>query len=115
VLVPSRFEPCGLTQLYGLRYGTVPVVAATGGLADSVIDANVMALNARVATGFQFHPIDGMAFRHCLRNVASLFADKPNWTRLQKRGMTQELGWSASSATYATLYESVIREFSSTA
>lgn len=115
VLVPSRFEPCGLTQLYGLRYGTVPVVAATGGLADSVIDANVMALNAGVATGFQFHPIDGMAFRHCLRNVASLFADKPNWTRLQKRGMTQELGWGASSATYATLYESVIRELSSTA
>jgi starch synthase len=56
-----------------------------------------------------------MAFRHCLRNVAGLFADKPNWTRLQKRGMTQELGWNASSASYATLYESVIREFSSTA
>ncbi|MDG1376476.1 MAG: hypothetical protein P8P56_05560 [Yoonia sp.] len=69
VLVPSRFEPCGLTQLYGLRYGTVPVVAATGGLADSVINANLMAQSAGAATGFQFHPIDRMAFAHCLRNV----------------------------------------------
>lgn len=105
VLVPSRFEPCGLTQLYGLRYGTVPVVASTGGLADSVINANVMALDAGVATGFQFHPIDQMAFAHCLRSVITLFADTTNWTRLQKRGMSQELGWGASSATYAALYE----------
>ncbi len=105
VLVPSRFEPCGLTQLYGLRYGTVPVVAATGGLADSVINANVMAQSAGVATGFQFHPIDHMAFAHCLRNVTSLFAERSNWTKLQKRGMSQELGWGASSAAYAALYE----------
>lgn len=107
VLVPSRFEPCGLTQLYGLRYGTVPVVAATGGLADSVINANVMAQSAGVATGFQFHPIDAMAFAHCLRGVTTLFADKTNWTKLQKRGMSQELGWGASSATYAALYERI--------
>lgn len=107
VLVPSRFEPCGLTQLYGLRYGTVPVVAATGGLADSVINANVMAQSAGVATGFQFHPIDAMAFAHCLRGVTALFADKTNWTKLQKRGMSQELGWAASSATYADLYERI--------
>ena len=107
VLVPSRFEPCGLTQLYGLRYGTVPVVAATGGLADSVIDSNVMAQISGAATGFQFHPIDQMAFAHCLRSVATLFADKSNWTKLQKRGMSQELGWGASSATYAALYERI--------
>jgi starch synthase len=105
VLVPSRFEPCGLTQLYGLRYGTVPVVAATGGLADSVINANVMAQSSNASTGFQFHPIDALAFAHTLRNVVDLFADKSGWTRLQKRGMKQQLGWEASSAAYAALYE----------
>ena len=105
VLVPSRFEPCGLTQLYGLRYGTVPVVAATGGLADSVIHANVMAQSSNVATGFQFHPIDALAFGHTLRTVVEMFGDKSGWTRLQKRGMKQALGWEASSAAYAALYE----------
>ncbi|MEO1556913.1 MAG: glycogen synthase GlgA [Pseudomonadota bacterium] len=105
VLVPSRFEPCGLTQLYGLRYGTVPVVAATGGLADSVINANVMAQSSNASTGFQFHPVDSLAFGHCLRNVTKLFANKSGWTRLQKRGMKQQLGWEASSAAYAALYE----------
>jgi len=81
------------------------VVAATGGLADSVINANVMAQSSNVSTGFQFHPIDALAFGHTLRNVVDLFADKSGWTRLQKRGMKQQLGWEASSAAYAALYE----------
>ncbi|WP_299297018.1 glycogen synthase GlgA [uncultured Tateyamaria sp.] len=110
VLVPSRFEPCGLTQLYGLRYGTVPVVAATGGLADSVIHANVMARSSGVATGFQFHPVDEMALAHCLRDVIAQFSHKSGWTRMQKRGMKQALGWEASSAAYAALYENLTDE-----
>ena len=110
VLVPSRFEPCGLTQLYGLRYGTVPVVAATGGLADSVIDHNIMAQTAGVSTGFQFHPIDEMGLSQCLRRVIAQFSDKSGWTRLQKRGMKQALGWEASSAAYAALYEKLTDE-----
>ena len=63
ILIPSRFEPCGLTQLYGLRYGCVPIVARVGGLADTVIDANIAALNAGVATGFQFTPVDAAPLR----------------------------------------------------
>ena len=63
ILIPSRFEPCGLTQLYGLRYGCVPIVARTGGLADTVIDANIAALNAGAATGFQFTPVDAAPAR----------------------------------------------------
>ena len=65
VLVPSRFEPCGLTQMYGLRYGTVPVVSAVGGLADTVIHASPAALSAGVATGVVFHPVDALSFGPC--------------------------------------------------
>ncbi len=108
VLVPSRFEPCGLTQMYGLRYGAIPVVAATGGLADTVIDANPMALADGVATGIQFHPVDAMSFGRALRQLSTLFAQRPVWRRMQKRGMTQHLGWATSSAKYAALYESLI-------
>jgi starch synthase len=67
ILIPSRFEPCGLTQLYGLRYGCVPIVARTGGLADTVIDANEAAVAAGVATGFQFTPENAGDFHHAIR------------------------------------------------
>ena len=107
VLVPSRFEPCGLTQLYGLRYGCVPVVALTGGLADTVIDANPMARAAGVATGIQFHPVDALAFGQALRRLTDLHRDAKGWAGMQKRGMSQALGWDTSAATYAELYESL--------
>jgi len=105
VLVPSRFEPCGLTQLYGLRFGTLPVVAATGGLADTVIDANPMALADGVATGIQFHPVDALGLSQALRRLVSLYSDRSAFTRAQKRGMTQPLGWAVSSARYVDLYQ----------
>ncbi|RYH04570.1 glycogen synthase GlgA [Salipiger sp. IMCC34102] len=108
VLVPSRFEPCGLTQMYGLAYGCVPVVALTGGLADTVIDANPMAISDGVATGLQFHPVDALAFSQTLRRTVSLFQDKGTWTKMQKTGMSQALGWERSAASYADLYESLI-------
>ncbi len=108
VLVPSRFEPCGLTQLYGLRYGTVPVVSAVGGLADTVIHASPAALAAGVATGIVFHPVDGVALGQALRGVLALYADSKAWKKVQANAMAQDVGWGASAAAYADLYESAI-------
>ena len=104
VLVPSRFEPCGLTQMYGLRFGTLPVVAATGGLADTVITANPAALAAGVATGITFHPTDAIAFGQALRHLVALHADARTWARMQKNAMQQPVGWESSAADYAALY-----------
>lgn len=104
ILVPSRFEPCGLTQLYGLRYGTVPVVALTGGLADTVINASPAALAAGVATGLQFHPVTADALRGALARVCGLFADRPAWARLVANAMRQPVGWGPSAKLYARLY-----------
>ncbi|WP_223479222.1 glycogen synthase GlgA [Oricola indica] len=107
VIVPSRFEPCGLTQLYGLRYGAIPVVAMTGGLADTVIRANDAALVADVATGFQFFPVTADSLADALGRLCDLFADKPAWERMQRRAMRHPVGWSASAPRYAALYESL--------
>ncbi|MEY4984858.1 MAG: glycogen synthase GlgA, partial [Pseudomonadota bacterium] len=105
VLVPSRFEPCGLTQMYGLRYGTLPVVAAVGGLADTVIHASPAALSAGVATGITFHPTDATAFAQALRHLRKVHADAKLWAQMQKNAMRQEVGWDGSAARYAALYE----------
>lgn len=104
VLVPSRFEPCGLTQMYGLRHGTIPVVAATGGLADTVIDANPAALAMGVATGITFHPTDALALGQALRRLLALFADSGQWARVQRNAMCQPVGWERSAQAYAGLY-----------
>ena len=109
ILVPSRFEPCGLTQLYGLRYGCVPVVARTGGLNDTVIDANAAALQAQVATGFQFAPVDEATLDHTLARTAECFTDQKLWRGLQKRGMEQDVSWGRSAAAYAQLYRNLVK------
>ena len=109
VLVPSRFEPCGLTQMYGLRYGTIPVVAAVGGLADTVIHASPAALAAGVATGVQFHPTDAPAFGQALRTLVALHRDAGQWARLQKNAMAHPVGWETSAAEYAALYDGLAR------
>ncbi len=98
VLVPSRFEPCGLTQMYGLRYGALPVVAAVGGLADTVIHANPAAISAGVATGITFHPTGGVAFAVALRRLAALYADRKTWGRIRRNAMKQDVSWAASAA-----------------
>ena len=107
IIVPSRFEPCGLTQLYGLRYGTVPIVAYTGGLIDTVIPATPMAMRAGVATGFQFHPTTAHALAGVLIDAVSLYKTPGAWAALQKNGMRQEVGWDASAPAYAALYDAV--------
>ena len=103
VLVPSRFEPCGLTQMYGLRFGTLPVVSAVGGLGDTVINASPAALAAGAATGVVFHPVDGLAFGQALRRLLALHAS-PDWAAVQAAAMRQPVGWESSAAAYATLY-----------
>ena len=104
ILVPSRFEPCGLTQLYGLRYGCVPIVSRVGGLADTVIDANDAALRAGVATGFQFADISVDGVLHALRRAVALYRQPLAWRRLQTSGMAADVGWQVSAGEYAALY-----------
>lgn len=108
IVIPSRFEPCGLTQLYALRYGTVPIVARTGGLGDTVIDANAAAIQARTPTGLQFAPVTAEALGFALERAFELHADKTVWRMLQRRGMSQDVGWSRSAERYINLYRSLI-------
>ncbi len=104
IIVPSRFEPCGLTQLYGLRYGAVPVVALTGGLADTIIPANDAAQKAGCATGIQFNPVDLAALRDALMRLGDLYRDGPAWSAMQRNAMRHPVGWDLSAARYAEVY-----------
>ena len=108
VLVPSRFEPCGLTQLYGLRYGAVPVVARVGGLADTVIDANEAAVTDGVATGVQFSPVDVAPLADAITRTIELHRQPAVWRRLQQRAMTRDVGWGTAATRYFSLYEQLL-------
>jgi starch synthase len=110
LLVPSRFEPCGLTQLYALRYGSIPVVSRVGGLADSVIDANEAALAAGVATGIQFWPTTSEALEGALRRLLVLWRDKPAWERMQRNGMSADVSWRSSATRYLALFQSLLAD-----
>jgi starch synthase len=109
VLVPSRFEPCGLTQLCALRYGAVPLVARVGGLADSVVDANEMALAAGWGTGIVFSPPSPGMLAAALRRAAALFADAATWRRVQANAMATDVSWARSAARYAALLHALAR------
>ena len=108
ILVPSRFEPCGLTQLYGLRYGCVPIVARVGGLADTVIDANDAALKAGVATGIQFDAATVEDVVAAIERAVDLFARPEAWRDIQTQGMRADVGWDASAAAYRSLYDRLL-------
>lgn len=108
IIVPSRFEPCGLTQLYALRYGTLPIVARVGGLADTVIDANQAALLDGVATGIQFQADNTSALEIALERAFDLYADQSAWQAIQRRAMGRRVDWSVPAKAYADLYRITI-------
>jgi len=108
ILIPSRFEPCGLTQLYGLRYGCVPVVARTGGLSDTVIDANEAALSMGVATGYQFDGVTRGALLHALSRAIDGFSRPREWRAMQRQGMKADFSWTRSGKRYADLYRQLL-------
>ncbi|MCO4849048.1 MAG: glycogen synthase GlgA [Yoonia sp.] len=107
ILVPSRFEPCGLTQLYGLRYGTLPLVALTGGLADTVINASPAALATNVATGLQFFPITTRALANAFARLGALYVQPKIWKGMQRNAMKQPVGWETSAAEFHAIYASL--------
>ena len=94
-LMPSRYEPCGLNQIYSLRYGTVPVVRATGGL-DDTIEPFDRATGR--GTGFKFEEYTGAALLAALREALAVYADKAAWRRVQTNGMAKDFSWNASAA-----------------
>lgn len=108
LLVPSRFEPCGLTQLCAMRYGCVPVVARVGGLADTVIDANEMALAADAGTGIQFGPVAVEALQLAIDRTAALWRDRAAWRGLQRRAMAADVSWRRPAKHYAALYRELV-------
>jgi starch synthase len=110
LLVPSRFEPCGLTQLYALRYGALPVVARVGGLADTVIDANAMALARGVATGVQFAPTTRGMLEFAIRRTVDLWRDRDTWRAIQQNAMATDVSWRTPARHYARLYRDILAE-----
>ena len=111
-LMPSRFEPCGLNQMYSLRYGTVPVVRNVGGLADTVVDATARTLAEGSANGFSFSGGDAAALIGAARRALAARADAPLWTRLQLTGMRGDFSWRHSARAYEQLYRDAIAEAS---
>jgi starch synthase len=107
-LMPSRFEPCGLNQMYSLLYGTVPIVRATGGLADSVVDATPENLGNGTGTGFCFVEYSAAALEQTIDRALALFADKPEWLRLVRAGMNQDWSWRRSAVSYLRVYERAV-------
>jgi len=109
ILVPSRFEPCGLTQMYGLRYGTLPIVRRVGGLADTVVDATAENLRTDRATGFVFDAASVPALDAALQRAAEVYTkDGPTWDKLQRRAMAQDFSWRGAAVQYLDLYRSII-------
>jgi starch synthase len=107
-LMPSLFEPSGLNQLYSLKYGTVPVVRATGGLADTIVDFNPSTLSAGLATGFVFAPYSADALRRTVERALNLYVREPDdWLRLMQNGMRQDWSWDRVAREYERLYSMV--------
>lgn len=109
ILVPSRFEPCGLTQLYGLRYGCVPIVSRVGGLADTVVHANEAAIASGAATGVVFGPLDGYQLKSAVHRFLQLYRNEEALQTMQKAGMRSDFSWSKSAGRYVELYRDLLK------
>lgn len=108
-LMPSRYEPCGLNQLYSLKYGTVPIVRVTGGLADTITDMTPETLDDATANGFCFHEYTTLAFAETLQRASNIFIQRNTWNSLVANGMHQDWSWENSAKKYVSLYEQTIR------
>jgi starch synthase len=107
-LMPSRSEPCGLTQMYALRYGTVPIVRSTGGLVDTVEPYDGA---KKAGTGFRFDTPDGTGLMWAIDQALAAWKDKKAWAALQKRGMAKEFSWERSAGEYLRLYRQAMAKF----
>jgi starch synthase len=107
-LMPSRYEPSGLNQLYSLRYGTVPVVRKTGGLADTIVDATPDAVSRGVANGFVFEAYEPAALWEALERAIRTFRDRRIWKQLQQTGMRQDFSWRRAAGRYVETYRRAI-------
>ena len=108
-IMPSRFEPCGLNQLYGLAYGTPPIVSNTGGLADSVCDTNELSLKNSSATGFVVKNITSASLLITIQQAIATWQDKKTWRKIQKNGMSRDISWVSSAKPYFNLYQKTLR------
>ena len=108
-LMPSLYEPCGLSQLYSLAHGTIPIVRSTGGLADTVVDATPRALSEATATGFAFADPTASALWQAIERALALWPDRTAWLNLMQTGMKQDWSWDRSAREYTRLYEEVAR------
>ena len=104
ILVPSRFEPCGLTQLYGLKYGTLPLVRKTGGLADTVVNSDNASIKNKTATGFVFEQVSSEALSNALNQAANLWGSR-TWSSIRKQAMQQDFGWHIAAENYNKCYQ----------
>ncbi|MBT2969496.1 MAG: starch synthase [gamma proteobacterium symbiont of Ctena orbiculata] len=110
-IMPSRFEPCGLNQMYSLRYGTIPIVRRTGGLADTVIDATPSTLAQGSATGFVFDNADGESLWGAVEHAINFYRrSQTDWEILARTGMQQDFSWEASAQHYLELYQTALDE-----
>src|SRR5207244_8996823 len=107
-LMPSRFEPSGLNQMYSQRYGTPPIVHATGGLADSVVDCTAQTLADRTATGFKFFAPNADALMSAIKRCGAAYGDARIWRQLQRNGMARDFSWSNAAREYAAIYARLI-------
>jgi starch synthase len=107
-LMPSRFEPCGLNQMYSQRYGTLPVVRRTGGLADSVVDCTPASLQSGTATGFVFEAATARALTEAVRRAVEAWRQPDLWQRLQRNAMSRDFGWDSSARRYVALYREMV-------